>query len=121
MLARVTVIACLLCAAPALAEDLDPEDVTPPGYDFCGWRDYERGGWAMRWEDRLAGASTTLFARRMTCRSARRNYARTSFAGGAPVRAGYRCVELARGYEFLDVRCSKRGRPRMAYRFQTGS
>lgn len=63
-----------------------------------------------------------LFARKMTCRSARRNYNRVRYnEEGRPVRRGYRCREIDSGYEYSDVRCAKRGRPKVAFRWQTGA
>ena len=41
------VLTALALAAPAAAQDPDPEDFTPVGYDFCGWRDFAGGGWGM--------------------------------------------------------------------------
>jgi hypothetical protein len=121
------VLLAFLTAVPlsvASAQDPDPDEFTPPGYEFCGWRDPERGGWAMEWDDRLAGACTVLFARRMSCRAARTNYRRLRYTRTPPYeprRAGYRCEELRSGYEFTDVRCAKRGRPRVAFRYQSGA
>jgi hypothetical protein len=78
----------------------------------------------MEWHEGLSGAYLVLFARKMTCRSARRNYARMHYTQTPPyrpVRNGYRCKTLDSGYEYTDVRCAKRGRPRVAFRFQTGA
>ena len=113
-------IVAIPAASLAQSEDPDPDEFTPPGYAFCGWRDYQNGGWLMEWDDRLYGAGTVLFARDMTCRSARRNFARVRH-GQQPTRAGYRCAVIGRDYEFADVRCTKVGRPRVAFRYQTGS
>ena len=47
---------CLaMCAVVANAADPDPDQFTPPGYEFCGWQDLVNGGWAMEWSDDLAG------------------------------------------------------------------
>ena len=123
-LAAALVVGALLLPATALSQEPDPDEFTPVGYEFCGWRDFEFGGWEMEWEDRLSGAYLVLFARNMTCRSARRNYVRTRTTQTPPhrlVRKGYRCTTLDSDYEYSDVRCSKRGRPRLAFRFQTGA
>ena len=110
-----------LVAAPATAQDPDPAKFTPPGYTFCGWKDFQYGGWAMHWDDRLSGAYLVLFAKRMTCSVARWNYRRTKFDESRPYRRGYYCDTIREAHEFLDYRCSKLGRPKRAYRVQTGA
>jgi hypothetical protein len=102
-----------------------PADDMPslPGYRFCGWRKFTRaGGWTLT--NPGSGAYTILFARKMTCKQARRNMKRVRYSTKPPYRprrAGYRCVRLENGYEYSDVRCSKRERKRVAFRYQTGS
>lgn len=124
LLVAAVVMGSLLVPATAVAQDPDPDEFTPVGYEFCGWRDFVSGSWEMEWNDELFGAYSRLFARNMTCRSARRNYVRMRYTQTPPyrpVRLGYRCKTLDRDYEYSDVRCSKRGRPRLAFRYQTGS
>ncbi len=107
----------------ASAQDPDPDEFTPPGYEFCGWKDYANGGWAMEWSDDLAGAYTVAFADGMSCQAARRNVTRTKYTRNAPYRpyrTGYTCKQLKVAHEFADVRCVKRGSTGK-FRFQTGS
>jgi len=118
------VLTALALAAPAAAQDPDPEDFTPVGYDFCGWRDFAGGGWVMEWDDDLAGTFSIAFAREMTCRAARRNIARVRYTRTPPyrpTRRGYRCLTLESALEYSDVRCSRRGSPSVAFRYRTGS
>ena len=94
---------------------------TPEGYELCGYKDYVNGGWTF---DPADGASTVLYARGVSCRSAKRNYGRLRYGHKPPYRpfvAGYRCRELKRGYEFTDVRCLKRGSRSRGFRYQSGS
>jgi hypothetical protein len=93
----------------------------PRGYKDCGWKVFSRrGGWTYSPEP---GVYLHLFARKMSCRAARRNYRRVRYP--APqyeaTRNGYRCVTLDDGYEYSDVRCAKNGRPKVAFRWQTGA
>ena len=50
-LAPVLVIGALLLPATAFSQDPDPDEFTPLGYEFCGWRDFESGDWEMEWHD----------------------------------------------------------------------
>lgn len=38
-----------------------------------------------------------------------------------PKLKGYCCVRLESGYEYEDARCARRGHPKVALRWQTGS
>jgi hypothetical protein len=118
----VLAVVVLAAWAPTARAQTPEEDFVPQGYDFCGWRDFESGGWT--YDDPPPGVWARLFARNMTCRTARRHYKRTRSTQTPPyrhVRIGYRCKTLDSDYEYSDVRCSKKGRPRVAYRFQTGA
>jgi len=122
-LALTFILLALTVPASALGQDPDPDEFTPRGYEFCGWKDYTNGGWAMEWDDDLAGAYTVAFADGMSCRAARRNVTRTRYTRTAPYRpyrAGYACVRMKTGHEFSDVRCTKK-RSKGKYRFQTGA
>ena len=46
-LAAALVVGALLLPAAAFSQEPDPDELTPVGYEFCGWRDYEFGGWAL--------------------------------------------------------------------------
>ena len=92
-----------------------------PSERFCGWRDLSGGGWTMRQPE--PGAFVRLFARKLTCRTARRAYGSIEYEDEPPYRpvlAGYRCRELESRYEYSDVRCVKRG-GRASLRYQTGA
>jgi len=105
------------------AQDPDPEDFTPEGYTFCGWKDFTTGQWQTEWDESLAGAFLRAFADGMTCRDARRATTRTltrQLPPYAPYRPGYRCKRLVNDHEYSDVRCVKIGGSRK-YRFQTGA
>lgn len=107
-------------AAPAAAQSGDVE--VPPGYKFCGWKDYADGGWT--YEDPGAGAFIRLFARKMSCRTARQKYKKVRYGTKPPYSPrlkNYRCVRLEQGYEYEDARCSRRGHPRLAIRWQAGA
>ena len=123
-LSAVLIAAALGGPAPtAGAADPDPDEFTPPGYEFCGWRDYANGGWAMEWNDDLYGAYLIAYADGMSCRAARRNVTRIRYAKSppyAPSRPGYRCKRLKQAHEYSDVRCVKKGGSR-TFRFQTGA
>lgn len=116
----------VLLALPPLAsaQDPDPDEFTPRGYEFCGWKDFTSGGWRMEWDDSLAGAYLVAFADGMTCRAARQNVTRTRFTQRAPhrpVRLGYRCQVLDEDLEYSDIRCVARKGASRKFRFQTGS
>jgi hypothetical protein len=105
----------LALASPASAQD------TPKGFKFCGWQDFETGGWT--YDDPEPGAYLALYARKMTCRIARRNYKKVEYEESPPYRSrlpGYRCREVESRHEYSDVQCTKRERPRVAFRWQTG-
>ncbi len=112
-------LAVLLTPSTALAQgDVD----TPQGYEFCGWKDFVDGGWT--YDDPPPGAYLRLFARKMSCRTARRNYKRVRYQQTPPYRAklkGFRCVTLDERHEYADVRCAKQRRPKVALRWQTGA
>jgi hypothetical protein len=98
-----------------------PEDFTPQGYEFCGWQDYEKGGWTHDYPGR--GAYLRGFARDLSCRTARRHITRIRYTQQPPyrpVRRGYRCKTIDSDYEYSDVRCIRRG-GKKTFRFQTGS
>jgi hypothetical protein len=119
------VFALAWTAAPAFGQDdPDPEEFTPVGYEFCGWRDLQNGRWVMEWDDDLQGASLIAFARDMTCRVARRNVLGVRYTNTTPrrpVRKGYRCAVLEDRHEYQDVRCTKLGRSSVAFRYRAGS
>jgi hypothetical protein len=122
-LVSTTLLAALLVSSSAYTqtEDEDP-DFTPVGYEFCGWLDFESESW--QYDEPAPGAWLRLFARKMSCDAAQRNYARTRYTQTPPyrpVRMGYRCTTLDDDLEYSDVRCSKRRRPRVAFRWQTGA
>jgi|SRR5215208_1840032 len=119
-LACVAVLTVFVLRA-ATASWAGPDD-TPSAYTFCGWLDF----WTQtfRYDDPEPGAYLALYARKMTCPSARRNYKRVRYDDAPPyqpIRRGYRCVTLKDGYEYADIRCSKKGKPKVAFRWQTGS
>jgi len=119
----VVVCALLGASSPAVAADPDPDEFTPAGYEFCGWRDFVNGGWTMEWSDDLSGAYMVAFADGMSCRAARRNVDKVRYSQTPPYRpsrAGYRCARLEQQHEFSDVRCVKKGASRK-FRFQTGA
>jgi hypothetical protein len=123
---RRTLIALLVVATTAASAETaqaqaDPDDFTPEGYEFCGWRDFDNGGWT--YDQPEPGAYLLAFARGMTCTAARRNITRlryTQLPPYRPVRLGYRCRTLDNDHEYTDVRCVRRGGTR-AFRFQTGA
>jgi hypothetical protein len=92
------------------------------GERFCGWRDYESGGWTMRRPE--PGAFFRVFARRMSCRTARRASQDVEYPSSPPYRPfvpGYHCREILDGYEYSDVRCRRAGARTRSFRFQTGA
>lgn len=121
MLRLLALVPALVLTLASSAGAQDP-DFTPVGYTFCGWRDYETGRWTK--DDPAPGTWERLFARDMSCRSARRNYGRLRVTQTPPyrvVKAGYRCLTLDSDTEYGDVRCSKHGRARVAFRVQSAS
>lgn len=123
LVASAVVLFGLMVPSAAMAADPDPEEFTPVGYEFCGWQDMANGGWAMEWDESLAGVYLVAFARGMSCEAARRNVVRTRYTQRPPyrpVRLGYRCTVLDDDHEYSDVRCVKNGAKRK-FRFQTGA
>ena len=118
-------LATLAFAAVAHAQaPPDPEEFTPEGYKFCGWRDHANGGWRMQWSDDLAGVYLIAFAEGMTCTDARRNILRLRYTQRPPyrpVRSGYRCKTLDSDLEYTDVRCVATSGPPRKFRFQGGA
>lgn len=119
--ATLAVVALVLFLPVATADgrgDVDP----PRGFEFCGWKDLVDGGWT--YDDPEPGAYLRLFARKMSCRTARRKYRQVRYEQEPPYRPrlrGYRCKTLDRSWEYADVRCSKRGHPNVSVRWQTGA
>lgn len=125
MRAHVTALLILVVALPPVAGAAtpDPDQFTPPGYEFCGWQRFGNGGWAMEWSEDLAGAYLVAFADGMSCTAARRNVKKMRSSKRSPyrpLRPGYRCVTLKSAHEYSDVRCVKVGGSRK-FRFQTGA
>jgi hypothetical protein len=121
----VAILGSLSSAAIATAQtsDPDPADFTPPGYEFCGWKDFQNHRWTMEWDDSLTGASFVVFADGMSCDAARHNANRVRYRrsdGYKPRREGYTCKTIESGYEYSDVRCTKVNGTRR-FRFQTGA
>ena len=109
--------------AGAQTSDPDPAEFTPPGYEFCGWKDLGAHAWVMEWDDSLTGAFFTAYADGMSCTAARHNANGVRFSrrnGYKPTRAGYTCKTIESGYEYSDVRCTKVNGTRR-FRFQTGA
>lgn len=120
----VATVLALPGAVHAQVEEPDPAEFTPAGYTFCGWRDFENGTWAMKWREELRGAYSMVFARGMTCASARRHWAKTKYKKEPPYslyRAGYRCKRIVSGHELDDTRCTKVGNARVAFRIRSGA
>jgi hypothetical protein len=118
-------LASLSVAAIASAQtsDPDPAEFTPPGYEFCGWKDFENHEWVMEWDDSLTGAFFVAYADGMSCTAARHNANAVRFRRGdgyRPTREGYTCKTLRTDIEFADVRCTKVNGTRR-FRFQTGA
>jgi hypothetical protein len=114
-------VAASLTGVTALAQSANPDDFTPEGYRWCGWKNLSTGSWVMT--DPEDGAFLRAFARGMSCRDARRAVTRTRYTQlppYRPVRQGYRCQTLASDYEYSDVRCRRTGSS-VAYRWQTGA
>jgi hypothetical protein len=100
-----------------------PEDeAAPAGYKFCGWRGLGEEKWCTHPPE--PGAWERVWARRMTCRQARRNAiacaSRASRPTHRPVLKGYRCRVVDQDSHFTDVRCRKRG-SKATLRWQSGS
>jgi len=121
---KTALLACLLSAfvvaSPAWAQS-DPEEFTPEGYTWCGWKDFVDGDWT--YDDPEPGAWLRAFAYKMSCRDARRNVTRVRYSQTPPyrpLRLGYTCRSIDSDYEYEDVRCTKKGGKRK-FRFQTGS
>jgi hypothetical protein len=113
----------LVGVAGAQTSDPDPAEFTPPGYEFCGWKDLQNHRWVMEWDDSLTGAFFVVFADGMSCDAARHNASRISYSrrhGFKPTRAGYTCKTLRTDIEFADVRCTKLNGTRR-FRLQTGA
>lgn len=91
----------------------------PPGYKQCAWWDTTYRWWTDAPED---GAFFRVMARNMSCAAAQRNAARIYLARNprTPAQLGYVCTSLVSEWEYSDIRCSKQGRPRTAFRVQTG-
>lgn len=124
----VGVLAAVAAPGAAVAQedvpDPDPADFTPSGYTFCGWKDMVNGGWATEWDDDLSGAYQVAYARGISCTAARRNVLRLKYSKRSPYkpsRKGYRCARIAEAHEFVDVRCTKRSNPKVAFRTQSGA
>jgi hypothetical protein len=108
----------LLLAPAAKAQTPD----VPNGYKFCGWKDFVNGGWT--YDDPPAGVFTALFARKMSCHTARQKYRKVRYSSGPPYKPilkGYRCARLKSGEEYEDARCSRRGHKKVALRWQAGA
>ena len=119
---KLVALTFLIALLPAVASGQEAEDFPiPAGYTYCGSWNFYVGGWDTTPPD--PGAYFVAFARKLSCRTARRNSRLVRWKGRPhrPYLRGYRCVELEHGYEYTDVRCSKRGAPRRAFRFQTGA
>ena len=121
---RSLTVAAVVLAAAAVATSQVAYAGEPrlPGYEFCGWKDFGKG-WT--YDQPSPGAYLVGFAHGMTCRSARRNINRMKYTRSPPyrpLRRGYRCRNMESGWEYTDVRCTKRGsRGRVKFRYQTGS
>ena len=114
------VVTFAVCCEAATAQ-FEPEDFTPPGYEFCGWKNFSTGSWTMT--NPQDGAFLRGFARNLSCQAARRNISRVSYSRQPPYqprRTGYRCQRLKNQYEYTDARCTKLGGS-ATFRFQTGS
>ncbi len=119
-----TILSALVVAAvaaggsAAAASAPDP----PPGFKFCGWHEFAGGGWTYD-EPEGGGAFTRLYARDMKCRIARRNFKKVDYGSEPPYRprlAGYRCREIESRHAYSDVKCAKKQRRGVAFRWQTG-
>jgi hypothetical protein len=94
----------------------------PRGYKFCGWKDFINGGWT--YENPDSGVYLRLFARKKSCRTARRNYRRVRYTNEPPFwpkLGGHRCKVVEERHEYTDARCSRRDRPKASVRWQTGA
>jgi hypothetical protein len=129
--ALLAVTASLTLAPGAIAQGdavPNPEEFTPTGYTFCGWKNFtepiDQLSWTTEWdENTLSGAFKVGFARNMTCLQATRNIDLIRHTKTPPYRAsrtGYRCSRIQTGWELDDVRCIKNGK-KATFRYQTGA
>ena len=94
------------------------------GYRFCGWRKFNRRNsniWTFKGP--APGVFTAMFAKGLSCHIARRNYAKITYGTKAPYRVrvgGYRCKTMHKRWEYNDIRCAKKGRHGVAFRYQAG-
>lgn len=119
-------------APPKPVKPDKPAAPTPPkakpdpphlrGYRFCGWRKFTtRNIWTFKGPE--PGAFTAMYTKGLTCHIARRNYAKVSYGTKRPYRArisGYRCKTMHKRWEYSDIRCAKKGRHGVAFRYQSG-
>ena len=126
LISLIAIVSTLVSTGIAAAQtsDPDPAQFTPPGYEFCGWKDLGSHRWVMAWNDSLQGAFFVVYADGMSCAAARHDANSVRFRrrgnGYRPTRTGYTCKTIESGYECSDVRCTKvRGTRR--FRFQTGA
>jgi hypothetical protein len=69
-------------------------------------------------------AAALLLDRKMSCKTARQKLKKVRYGSKPPYRPrlkNYRCVRLEQRYEYEDARCSRRGHPKVALRWQAGS
>ena len=118
----ILVVAGLVPGAWSYAQET-PEDFTPQGYEFCGWRDYKGDGKGWTYDEPEPGVWLRGFASGLNCRTARRHITRLRYSQTPPyrpLRPGYRCKTLDSDHEYSDVRCVRKGGKRK-FRFQTGA
>jgi hypothetical protein len=96
--------------ADAQTSTPDPTEFTPPGHEFCGWKDLQNHRWVMDWDDSLTGAFFVVFANGMSCDAARHNASRISYSrrhGFQAHSGGLYVQDATDDIEFADVRCTK--------------
>ena len=107
----------LALAAPATAPAATGD---PVGYDYCGVWDSEYETFDPYIE--ADGAWQELWARNMSCSAAERNQQRMTWTRSGKIWApGYTCRQIHAGWEYSDIRCTKRNRPNTSFRYRTGA